>query len=84
MLQGGGFLRPRFKAQRGVTQGNLLSSTIFKFNLMVDAVLREWEPQLVVRGLCLDNVRQLFACSTRTTACWQHGTLSTSRSRLIC
>ena len=29
---------------------------------MVDVVVREWERQLVARGLGLDNIRQLFAC----------------------
>ena len=49
-----------FHARRGVTQGGPLSPTIF--NLMVDAVVREWERQLVARGLGLDDVRRLFAC----------------------
>ena len=55
-----GFYGRLFKARRGVTQGGPLSPTIF--NLMVDAVVREWERQLVAGGLGLDNVRQLFAC----------------------
>ena len=29
---------------------------------MVDAIVREWERQLVVRGLGLDDVQQLFTC----------------------
>ena len=29
---------------------------------MVDAVVWEWERQLVVGGLGLDDVQQLFAC----------------------
>ena len=49
-----------FHACRGVTQDGPLSPTIF--NLMVDAIVREWERQLVARGLGLDDVRQLFAC----------------------
>ena len=47
-------------ARRSVTQGGPLSPAIF--NLMVGAIVREWELQLVARGLGLDNVRQLFAC----------------------
>ena len=49
-----------FRERRGVTQGGPLSPTIF--NLMVDAILREWERQLVAEGLGLDDVRRLFTC----------------------
>ena len=52
-----------FHARRGVTQGGSLSPTIF--NLMVDAVVREWERQLVAgrgRRLEPEDVRELFGC----------------------
>ena len=55
-----GYYGRLFKARRGVTQGGPLSPTIF--NLMVDAIVREWERQLVTGGLGLDNMQQLFAC----------------------
>ena len=48
-----------FKARRGVTQGGPVSPTIF--NLMVDAVIREWERQLLLEGLPLNQVRVLVA-----------------------
>jgi hypothetical protein len=53
-----GFYGTLFKARRGVTQGGSLSPTIF--NLMVDAIVREWERQLVEKGLGVDDVRRLF------------------------
>ena len=55
-----GYYGRLFRACRGVTQGTPLFPTIF--NLMVDAIVREWERQLVAGGLGLDDVRQLFAC----------------------
>ena len=54
-----GFYGTLFKARQGVTQGDPLSQTIF--NLMVDVIIREWEWQLIEKGLGLDNVRRLFA-----------------------
>ena len=43
-----------------MTQGGPLFRTIF--NLMVDAIVRDWERKLVAEGLGLDDVRRLFAC----------------------
>ena len=40
VARSGGYYRAPFKGQCGVNQGVLLSSTIF--NLVVDAVLRNW------------------------------------------
>ena len=61
-----GYYGRLFEARRGVTQGGPFSPMIF--DLMVDAVVREWERHLVARGLGLDDVRQLFACFfTQTT-----------------
>lgn len=55
-----GFYGALFRARRGVTQGGPLLPTIF--NLMVDAVICEWERQLIEKGLGFDDVRRLFAC----------------------
>jgi hypothetical protein len=54
-----------FKAFRGVTQGGPLSPTIF--NLMVDAVVREWLRQLLSAesaeaGITKEDIRLLMAC----------------------
>ena len=49
-----------FHARRGIMQDGPLSPTIF--NLMVDAVVQEWERQLMARGLDLDDVWRLFVC----------------------
>ena len=40
MARAGGYYRDAFKGARGVTQGDLLSPTIF--NMLVDAVVRHW------------------------------------------
>ena len=48
-----------FKARRGVTQGGPVSPTIF--NLMVDAVIREWERQLLLNDIPLGQIRVLVA-----------------------
>ena len=48
-----------FKARRGVTQGGPVSPTIF--NLMVDAVIREWERLLILKDIPLGQVRVLVA-----------------------
>ena len=48
-----------FKARRGVTQGGPVSPTIF--NLMVDAVIREWERLLLLEGYPLGQVRVLVS-----------------------
>ena len=48
-----------FKAKRGVTQGGPASPTIF--NIMVDAILRKWERQLILEGIPLGQVRVLVA-----------------------
>ena len=48
-----------FKARRGVTQGGPVSPTIF--NLMVDAVIREWERLLLLKGTPLGQVRVLVS-----------------------
>ena len=41
----GGYCGKAFKGERGVTQGDALSSTIF--NVVVDAVVRHWVNGLV-------------------------------------
>ena len=60
---GGSYDRP-FKALRGVTQGGPLSPRIF--NLMVDAIIREWLQQImsaeVARVGIGEEVRLLLAC----------------------
>ena len=48
-----------FKAKRGVTQDRPVSPTIF--NLMVDAVIWEWERQLLLKGFTLNKVCVLVA-----------------------
>ena len=49
-----------FKAWRGVTQGGPLSPTIF--NLMVDAIVREWMRQLEEQGVDTADIREIVAC----------------------
>ena len=41
LARAGGYYGTGFKGERGVTQGDPLSSTIF--NVVVDAVVRHWE-----------------------------------------
>ena len=48
-----------FRAGRGVTQGGPVSPTIF--NLMVDAIIREWERLLVIRRIPLSEICTLIA-----------------------
>ena len=48
-----------FKAGRGVTQDSLVSPTIF--NLMVDAIIREWERLLIIRRISLGKIRTPIA-----------------------
>ena len=48
-----------FKAGRGVTQCGPISLTIF--NLMVDAVIREWECLLIIRHIPLSMIRTCVA-----------------------
>ena len=56
-----GYYGRPFRARRGVTQGGPLSPTIF--NLMVDAIVREWVRVLQeVHGMGLEDVRRLMAC----------------------
>ena len=47
-----------FRTRRGVAQGRPLSPTIF--NLMVGAVVQDWERRLVAGGTGLENIRELF------------------------
>ena len=49
-----------FRADRGVTQGGALSPKVF--NLMVDAIVREWITQLEERGVDMEDIRNLVAC----------------------
>ena len=48
-----------FKAGRSVAQGGPVSPTIF--NLMVDAIIREWEQLLIIRRIPLGQIRTLIA-----------------------
>ena len=48
VARAGGYYGAAFKRERGVTQGNLISPTIF--NVVVDAVVRHW-----VTGVILDS-----------------------------
>ena len=48
-----------FKAGCDITQGDPVLSTIF--NLMVDAVIREWERLLIICHILLDKIRTLIA-----------------------
>ena len=48
-----------FKAGRRVTQGGPVFPTIF--NLMVDAIIREWERLLILRRIPLGEIRTLIA-----------------------
>ena len=41
VVQAGGYYREPFHGERGVTQGDALSPTIF--NVVVDVVVRHWE-----------------------------------------
>ena len=69
-------------ARRGVIQDGSLSPTIF--NLMVDAVVRELEQQLMAGGGW--DWRTSGSCSrafTRTIFWWRRATPSISSSRLI-
>ena len=50
-----GYYRRVFKAWRGVTQEAPLSPTIF--NLMVDAIMREWMRQLEEQGVDTADIR---------------------------
>ena len=54
-----GFFGLPFRAGRGVTQGGPVSPTIF--NLMVDAIIREWERLLIIRRIPLGEIRTLIA-----------------------
>ena len=56
-----GYYGRRFRARPGITQGGPLSPTIF--NLMVDAIVREWAMVLQAEhGMGLEDVRRLLAC----------------------
>ena len=54
-----GYYGQVFKARRGVNQGGSLSPTVF--NLMVDAIVREWITQLKERGVDTEDIRNLVA-----------------------
>ena len=54
-----GCFRLPFRAGRGVTQGGPVSPTIF--NLMVDAIIREWEWLLIIRRIPLGEIRTLIS-----------------------
>ena len=60
----GGHYGRRFRAYRGVTQGGPLSSRLF--NLMVDAVVRQWLKQMIgeeaARGKKSVDIRILLVC----------------------
>ena len=48
-----------FSAERGVTQGGPLSPTIF--NIMVDAIVREWVRQMELLGIDAADIRTIVA-----------------------
>ena len=48
-----------FKAERGVTQGGPVSPTIF--NLMVDAIVRQWIHQMKAAGFDTAHIRVIAA-----------------------
>ena len=48
-----------FSAKRGVTQGGSLSPTIF--NIMVDAIVREWVRQMELAGFNTSDIRTIAA-----------------------
>jgi hypothetical protein len=52
-----GYYSQPFRSERGTTQGDIASPTIF--NIVVDAVVREWHHQLQSEGLD-DVVRTIF------------------------
>ena len=54
-----GFYSRIFRATRGVTQGGPLSPTIF--NLMVDAIVREWVRLMELEGFDTANIRTIVA-----------------------
>ena len=54
-----GYYGVPFRAERGVTQGGPLSPTVF--NLMVDAIMREWVYQMEATGIDADDVRVIAA-----------------------
>ena len=54
-----GYYGRAFKSDRGVTQGGPLSPTIF--NLMVDAIVREWIYQMVATGFDTTDIRVIAA-----------------------
>ena len=49
-----------FKEWKGVTQGGILSPTIF--NLMVTVILREWMRQLEEKGVDREDICQIAVC----------------------
>ena len=55
-----GYYGRTFKAWRRVIQGGPRSPTIF--NLMVDAIVREWMRQLEEKGVDTEDIREIVAC----------------------
>ena len=55
VCKAGGYYGTAFKALRGVTQGGPLSPRIF--NLMIDAVIREWLRQVLGNRVAVDGIR---------------------------
>ena len=47
VVQVGGYYRQTFRGERGITQGDPLSPTIF--NVVVDSVIRHWESLVTER-----------------------------------
>ena len=54
VCKAGGYFGAPFKALRGVTQGGPLSPRIF--NLIVDAVIREWLRQVLGKRVAADGI----------------------------